>query len=224
MRILVVEDENEIADGTKRVLEKNGYIVDIAYEGLTGLDLILSDIYDLIILDIMLPKINGFDILRNARNEGIIAPVIFLTAKSQIDDKINGLDMGADDYITKPFDAGELLARIRARLREPAEKGKLHITAYDLELDQATYKLIKDSRSVQLSKTEYQLMEYLIMNKGQILSKDMIISKVWGYDDDTDYNSLEVYISFLRKKMKFLKADSEIITKKGIGYSLGENK
>lgn len=224
MRILVVEDENEIADGTKRVLEKNGYIVDIAYEGLTGLDLILSDIYDLIILDIMLPKINGLDILRNARNEGIIAPVIFLTAKSQIDDKINGLDMGADDYITKPFDAGELLARIRARLREPAGKGKLHITAYDLELDQATYKLIKDSRSVQLSKTEYQLMEYLIMNKGQILSKDMIISKVWGYDDDTDYNSLEVYISFLRKKMKFLKADSEIITKKGIGYSLGENK
>lgn len=223
MRILIVEDEKEIADGTKRVLEKNGYIVDIAYEGLTGLDYILSDIYDLIILDIMLPKINGFDILRNARNEGIIAPVIFLTAKSQVDDKIKGLDMGADDYITKPFDAKELLARIRARLREPAGKGKVLLGAYDLELDQTTYRLIKDTKSVQLSKTEYQLMEYLIVNKGQILSKDMIISKVWGYDDDTDYNSLEVYISFLRKKIKFLKAEAEIITKKGIGYYLGEN-
>lgn len=220
MRILIVEDEKEIADGTKAVLEKEGYSVDAVYDGLYGMEYVLSDVYDLILLDVMLPKINGFDILKNARAEGIKVPVIFLTAKSLIEDKIYGLDLGADDYLTKPFDAGELLARIRARLRAGTAENINGICAYDIRLDPATYKLVKDSKSVKLSKTEYALLEYFIINKGQILPRDLVINKIWGFDDDTDYNNLEVYVSFLRKKLRFVKADAAIITKKGIGYSL----
>lgn len=220
MRILIVEDEKEIAEGTKAILEKEGYAVDVIYDGLYGMEYVLSDIYDLILLDVMLPKINGFDILKNARAEGVKTPVIFLTAKSLIEDKIYGLDLGADDYLTKPFDAGELLARIRARLRSGTTETTSGIAAYDIRLDPTSYKLIKDTKSVKLSKTEYQLLEYFIINRGQILPRDLVINKIWGFDDNTDYNNLEVYVSFLRKKLRFVKADAAIVTKKGIGYSL----
>lgn len=219
MRILVVEDEKEIADGICHILEKAGYTVDCVYDGLNGMDYIFSEIYDLVLLDIMLPKINGLDIIKSAREEGMTTPIILLTAKSQIEDKINGLNLGADDYITKPFDGGELLARIGARLRAqtPTEDGRVKV--FDISLNPLTYKLEKDGKSVKLSKTEYQLLEYLALNKNQILPKDLIINKVWGNEDDTDYNNIEVYISFLRKKLKFVNADAGIATKKGIGYS-----
>ncbi len=220
MRILVVEDEKEIADGISLILQKAKYQVDCVYDGLTGLDYILSDIYDLILLDVMLPKMNGFDIVKSVREKKLSTPIILLTAKSQINDKIMGLNVGADDYITKPFDSGELLARINARVRNRMEVKDGKIVAFDISLNPATYKVEKQSKSIKLSKTEYQLLEYFMMNKNQILTKDMIINKIWGNDDETDYNNLEVYVSFLRKKLKFIKANSSIITKKGIGYLL----
>jgi len=220
MRILVIEDEKEIADGIKRILEKVGYQVDCVYDGLNGLDYIFSQIYDLVLLDIMLPKITGTDIVKKVRMEGINVPIILLTAKSQIEDKIEGLTIGADDYITKPFDAGELLARIGARLRKSISQNDGIIRAFDISLNPSTYKLERESKSVKLSKTEYQLLEYLMLNKNQIISKDMIINKVWGNEDDTEYNNIEVYISFVRKKLKFVNAVACVSTKKGIGYSL----
>ncbi len=219
MKILVVEDEKEIADGISKILEKNGYQVDCVYDGLSGLDAIYSSIYDLVLLDVMLPEINGFDIIKEVRAEGISTPIIVLTAKSQTDDKILGLNTGADDYITKPFDGGELLARVAARVRNHAEIKDGRISVFDITLDSSTYKLEKGNKAVKLSKKEYQLLEYFMINKNQILSRDMIINKVWGYDDMTDYNNIEVYISFLRKKLRFVNAKASIITKKGIGYS-----
>lgn len=220
MRILVVEDEIEIADGIKVVLNKSGYQVDCVYDGISGLDYILSDIYNLVLLDVMLPKINGFDIVKNIRAEGIAVPVILLTAKSQIEDKVAGLNLGADDYITKPFDKEELLARISARLRSQTMEKDGKIVAYDISIDPATYKLEKEQKTIRLSKIEYQLMEYFMINKNHILSKDMIINKIWGNDDETEYNNIEVYVSFLRKKLQFVQANAVIRTKRGIGYSL----
>lgn len=219
MRILVIEDEKEIADGISLILEKAGYQVDCVYDGLIGLDNVFSEIYDLVLLDVMLPKINGFDVVKNARAEGVTTPIILLTAKSLVEDKINGLNLGADDYITKPFDAGELLARIAARVRGQTEKKNGKLTAFDISLDQTVYKLEKDNKSIGLTKTEYQLLEYFMLNKCQILSKDMIINKVWGNDDETEYNNIEVYVSFIRKKLKYVNALATIVTKKGIGYS-----
>lgn len=224
MRIFVVEDEKEIADGIKLILEKAGYQVDCVYDGLSGLDGIFGQIYDLILLDVMLPKLNGFHIIKSVREEGILTPIILLTAKSQLDDKIMGLNIGADDYITKPFDAGELLARIGARIRNQAGVKDGKLIAFDIVLDPNTYKLERGSRSVKLSKTEYQLLEYFMMNRNVILSKDMIIDRIWGNDGDTDYNTIEVYISFLRKKLKFVHAEAMIRTKKGIGYYLSDGE
>lgn len=222
MRILVVEDEKEIADGICRILESSGYQVDCVYDGLVGLDYIFSEIYDLVLLDIMLPKIDGIEIVKSVRKENVEVPIILLTAKSQMEDKIVGLNIGADDYITKPFDGGELLARIGARLRKQANKDDGKIKAFDIIVNPVNYKLEKDGKSVKLSKTEYQLLEYLIINKEQILPKDMITNKIWGYDDESDYNNLEVYISFLRKKLKFVNSKAGIYTKKGIGYFFSE--
>lgn len=223
MRILVVEDEKEIADGISGILEKAKYKVDLAYDGIEGLDYILSGTYDLVLLDVMLPKINGFDIVKNVRSEGVEVPIIMLTAKSQISDKVDGLNLGADDYITKPFDAGELLARIGARLRKTSGIKDGRILAFDIALDPATYTLQKEEKSVKMSKTEYQLLELFMINKNIIISKDTIINKVWGYDDDAEYNNIEVYVSFLRKKLKFVNAKATIETKKGVGYSFVES-
>lgn len=224
MRILVVEDEKEISDGIKVILEKSGYKVDCVYDGLTGLDYIFSEIYDLVLLDVMLPGMEGFEIVKNVRAENIGTPIILLTAKSQMEDKINGLNIGADDYITKPFDGRELLARIAARVRKHAEVRDGRVVAYDIVLNPATYKLEKDNKSVKLSKIEYHLLEYLMMNKNQILSKDIILNRVWGNDDETEYNNIEVYVSFLRKKLKFVNAKAAIVTKKGIGYSFTDGE
>ena len=220
MRILVVEDEKEIADGLTGILKKEGFLVDAVYDGEDGLEYTLSGVYDIILMDVMLPGMDGFNIVKKARTAGIDTPVIMLTAKSQIEDKIYGLDLGADDYLTKPFDAGELLARIRARIRKNVDLKQNILSVYDIELDSSTFQLRKDEKAVKLSKTEYQMLEYLMVNKGQILPKDVIINKVWGFEESGDYNSLEVYISFLRKKLKFVNANANIVTQKGIGYYL----
>jgi DNA-binding response OmpR family regulator len=227
LRILVIEDEKEIADGIQAILKRDGYESDAVYDGDTGLDYIRTSVYDLILLDIMLPGMNGMDVLKAAKDEKINTPVILLTARSMVDDKIKGLDLGADDYLTKPFDSRELLARIRARLRSnDTASGIMNghtLSVYDITLDQTTYKLAHGEKSVKLSNKEYQFMEYLMRNKGIILQHDSIAAKVWGFDEDTDYNNIAVYVSFLRKKLKFIGAKTAIVTKKDIGYSIEEN-
>lgn len=220
MRILVVEDEKEMAQGIKGILNCEGYEVDIADNGLYGLDLIIHGRYDLVLLDLMIPKMSGIRVLENIRAKGMDIPVIVLTAKSQTEDKIKGLDCGADDYLVKPFDVGELLARIRARIRKLNNCESSIIDVYDIRLDGTTYKLIKKERSVKLSNKEYIMMEYFMRNRGIILSRDIIATRVWGYDEEIEYNSVDVYVSFLRKKLNFIKADTIIVTKKGVGYSL----
>lgn len=221
MKLLIVEDEMQLADALSEILKRNKYSVDTVYNGIDGLDFALTGVYDCIVLDIMLPGMNGLDVLRNIRNEKISTPVLLLTARSEVDDKINGLDCGADDYLTKPFVTGELLARIRALTRR---KGEL---IDDDKLDYSGLELIKSTASVKwqgsdvkLSLKEYQIMELLMANPRQILPKERIIEKIWGYESDVEYNNIEVYISFLRKKLSIISAPIQIKTARGIGYFL----
>lgn len=221
MKLLIVEDEMQLADALSEILKRNKYSVDTVYNGIDGLDFALTGVYDCIVLDIMLPGMNGLDVLRNIRSEKISTPVLLLTARSEVDDKINGLDCGADDYLTKPFVTGELLARIRALTRR---KGEL---IDDDKLDYKGLELIKSTASVKwqgndvkLSLKEYQIMELLMANPRQILPKERIIEKIWGYESDVEYNNIEVYISFLRKKLSIISAPIQIKTARGIGYFL----
>lgn len=220
MRILVVEDEKQLADGIESVLNRAGYVVDLAYEGQKGYIDILSDIYDLILLDIMLPGMNGLEILKRVRAEGIKTPIILLTALSQVSDKIQGLDSGADDYITKPFDADELLARIRVRTRQTGQEESESLICGNVRLSRSAQTLAGPEKNVKLGNKEYQLLEYLMLNQGKILTKESLIFKVWGPLGEPDYNNLEVYVSFIRKKLKFVNASCKIVTTKNVGYSL----
>lgn len=221
MKILVIEDEVQLADALSELLRRNMYSVDAFYDGISGLDNALTGIYDCIILDIMLPKMNGIEVLRNIRSEHISTPVLLLTARSEIDDKINGLDCGADDYLTKPFVIGELLARIRALTRRKGEiVDEGHMVYNDLILNKNTCSLTYKGSDVKLSLKEYYVMEMLIANHGQILPKERIIEKIWGSESDADYNNIEVYISFLRKKISSVNAPIQIKTARGIGYFL----
>ncbi len=221
MKLLVVEDEMQLADALTEILKRNRYIVDTVYDGIDGLDSALTGVYDCIILDIMLPGMNGLEILRNLRKEKISTPVLLLTARSEIEDKINGLDCGADDYLTKPFVTGELLARVRALTRRKGEifdENKL--TFNGLELNKNSCSMIYEGNDVKLSLKEYQIMELLISNTNRILPKERIIEKIWGYESDVEYNNIEVYISFLRKKLSAIGTNTQIKTARGIGYSL----
>ncbi len=220
MRILVIEDEKELADGLEAVLKRENYAVDVVYDGISGLDYMLSDVYDLVILDIMLPKLDGISLLKNARNDGIRTPVILLTARSAVSDKISGLDSGADDYITKPFDSEELLARIRARTRSDRSISSDILSCGDITVSQSRQELCCSGKTVKLGNKEFQLLQCLIINQGNIMPKDSLIIKVWGPLDESEYNNLEVYISFLRKKLRFVKANVSIKTTKNVGYSL----
>ena len=221
MRILVVEDEIHLADALSEILRRNMYNVDTSYDGVDGLDNALTDMYDCIILDIMLPGMSGLEVLRNMRREHINTPVLLLTARSEVEDKINGLDCGADDYLTKPFVTGELLARVRALTRRKGEIVDEHRLDYNgLELNKDTCSVIWHGNDVKLSLKEYQIMELLISNPHQILPKERIIEKIWGYESDVEYNNIEVYISFLRKKLAAISAPAQIKTARGIGYSL----
>lgn len=221
MKVLVVEDEVQLADALTEILRRNKYAVDTAYNGIDGCDSALTGVYDCIVLDIMLPGMNGIEILRNIRSEKISTPVLLLTARSEVEDKINGLDCGADDYLTKPFITGELLARIRALTRRKGEifdENKL--TFNGLELNKSSSSLLYSGKDVKLSLKEYQIMELLIANPRQILPKERIIEKIWGYESDVEYNNIEVYISFLRKKLKVIGSSAQIKTARGLGYSL----
>ncbi len=221
MKILVVEDEMQLADALSELLKRNMYSVDTFYNGIDGLDNALTGIYDCIILDIMMPGMNGIEVLSNLRKEKINTPVLLLTAKSEIDDKINGLDCGADDYLTKPFVTGELLARVRALTRRKGEIVDENKFEYKgLGLHKNTCSISCKGNDMKLSLKEYYIMEMLIANHGQILPKERIIEKIWGSESDVEYNNIEVYISFLRKKIASVAADVQIKTARGIGYFL----
>jgi DNA-binding response OmpR family regulator len=225
MRLLVVEDEIQLADALSEILKRNKYNVDTVYNGIDGLDNALTGVYDCIVLDIMLPGMNGIEILKELRSEKVSTPVLLLTARSEIEDKINGLDCGADDYLTKPFVTGELLARIRALTRRKGEIIDENRLDYNgLELNKNTSSVIWKGNDVKLSLKEYQIMELLISNPHQILPKERIIEKIWGYESDVEYNNIEVYISFLRKKLSVISAPIQIKTARGIGYSLEEEE
>ncbi|MDD3223290.1 MAG: response regulator transcription factor [Clostridium sp.] len=221
MRILLVEDELHLAEALAQILKKNNYAVDIDNDGEKGLDDALSNIYDTILLDIMLPKMDGLSILKNIRKEGISTPVILLTARGEISDKVEGLDSGADDYLAKPFSSEELLARIRAMSRRKSDVLPDNALRFgDLKLDMSTLKLTSEDKDIKLILKEAELLELLIKRKNLVSSKELIIEKIWGFDSDVEYNHVEVYISFLRKKLVFLNSKVTINTIRGIGYIL----
>jgi two-component system, OmpR family, response regulator ArlR len=221
MRILIVEDEIHLAEALAQILKKHHYSVDIVHDGLAGLDNALSGIYDLLLLDIMLPGMDGIHILRSIRNEGISAPVIMLTAKGESADTVAGLDEGADDYIAKPFSTEVLLARIRAALRRKGETLQDDALRFgDLELSPSTLKLSSKGREIKLILKECELIELLMTRKQAVTSKDQIIEKLWGFDSEAEGNNAEVYVSFLRKKLAFLQSSVRINTIRGVGYVL----
>lgn len=225
MRILIVEDEKNLAMILSELLEMEGYYADVSYDGEDGLDNALSGIYDLIILDVMLPKMDGIQVLSEIRRNNIGIPVLMLTAKSEVEDKVCGLDNGADDYLTKPFNTKELLARIRALARRK-EKTLIeeNLKFADIVLDKSTHEILNDTQKIKLSKKEYDMIELLILNYGKVVSKESLIMKIWGYDSDVEYNSIEVYISFLRKKLKAVGSQIHISTARGLGYTIKETK
>ncbi len=225
MRLLLIEDEMHLAEAISQILKKNHYTVDMVHDGEAGYDYGMSQIYDLILLDVMLPKMNGIQVLKALRNDGITVPILMLTAKGEIGDRVVGLDSGADDYLPKPFATEELLARIRALSRRKGDiQTSDEMVFGDITLNPFSLILAKDSQVIKLTLKESELLEYLILRKGLIASKELIIDKLWGYDSEAEHNNVEVYISFLRKKLIFLKSNVCISTTRGVGYSLEVNK
>jgi len=222
MRILVVEDEHRIANSIKKGLEQERYAVDTAYTGLDGFDMASTETYDLIILDIMLPDMNGIEICKELRKNKIHFPILMLTAKGQTEDKIKGLDAGADDYMTKPFSFEELLARVRALTRRKGTMIQNKLKIGNLEIDAKIFNVKRDGKNIQLSSKEFSLLEYLVQNKNTILTKNQIISHLWNYDADILPNTIEVYIKNLRNKIDkpFPKKKSLIQTVRGFGYKI----
>lgn len=224
MRILVVEDEHKIANAIKKGLEQNGYAVDVVYDGEEGLDMALTENYDIIILDLMLPTMDGITICQNLRDENVSTPVLMLTAKSELDDKVTGLNCGADDYMTKPFSFAELLARISALLRRPQTMLNNTLKCADLEMDLNNFAVNRANKAINLSKKEFTLLEFMIRNKNQVLTKDSIIEHVWNYDADVLPNTVEVYMRYLRNKIDKPFKKELIKTVRGFGYMLKEEK
>lgn len=225
MRILIVEDEYKIARSIKKGLEQELYAVDIGCSGNEGLDLAVTQAYDLIILDIMLPGIDGVELCRKLREQNIQTPVLMLTAKGQTSDKVNGLNSGADDYMAKPFAFEELLARVRALARRPKSSLGTVLCVEDLALDTLRHSVRRGEKGIRLSKKEYALLDYLLRHPGQTLTKEQIISHVWDYDADILPNTVEVYIGYLRNKIDKPFPDSSqlIHTVRGFGYKIGKS-
>ena len=221
MRILVVEDELRLAATLRDLLNLHGYTVDMCHDGEAGLDNAQSDIYDLVILDVMLPKMDGLSVLRALRKSGCATPVLLLTARSEVSDRIAGLDAGADYYLTKPFEPKELLACLRALGRRQPQLQEVDTISYgDLCLDQGLFSLRCGPQSVQLSRKEFDLMALLLRNQRQVITKETLLVKVWGYESDAEDNNVEVYISFLRKKIQRLGSGVSIRTIRRVGYCL----
>lgn len=220
MRILVVEDEIRLADAIAQVLENEKYDVDIVHDGGSAIDYAMSETYDLIILDVMLPKKNGYEVAKLLRQNKISVHIIMLTAKDETKDKVLGLDSGADDYMTKPFEVIELLARVRALTRRQGEIIFEELCYEDVTLDLSNYLLKVGGKSVQLSHKEFELMRIFLSSPRVVLSKENLITKVWGYDSNAEDNNVEVYVSFLRKKLAFLESKTTLVTIRKLGYKL----
>ena len=222
MRLLLCEDERDLSSALQRILELSKYEVDLAFDGIQALERMHTQHYDCVILDVMMPRMDGFQVLQLLRREGDDTPILMLTARAEIDDKVLGLDSGADDYLTKPFQMKELLARIRVLLR--GKKGVETMMEYgDLTLD-PTVSEMKAKSSVRLTRTEYQLMEFLVKNKDRLVSTEGIMESVWDYDSDAEINVVWAYISALRKKLSAIGSTLTILAVRGIGYRLGERK
>lgn len=227
MRILLVEDSLSLCEVLKTILHKEKYEVQIANDGDSGLELALTNIFDLIILDVMMPKKNGFDVLKGLRRNRIKTPVIILTALSQEYNKVKGLDMGADDYLPKPFSTAELLARVRALLRRKTDATLDNVITYEnVCLNLSTYQLYNENKEkcVKLSQKEFDIIRYFFERPRYVAEKELIIHKVWGFEDNFESNSLEVFVSFLRKKLSYIDASFTINVVRGVGYQLGPKK
>jgi DNA-binding response OmpR family regulator len=222
MKILVVEDEHLIANALKKGLELEHHVVDLAFDGLEGYDLASTVDYDLLILDLMLPKMGGLELCQKIRQKNINLPILILTAKSQIEDKVKGLNCGADDYLTKPFAFEELLARIRALTRRPQKAITETLTVKDLFLNLSTYQVYRGKKKISLSSKQYALLESLMRHPGQILTKEQLISHVWSYESDILPNTVEVYIRNLRQKIDKDYQVKLIKTIRGFGYKIGD--
>lgn len=224
MRILEVEDNLRLADTLADALRAENYMVDIANDGLQGYEDAASGIYDILILDLMLPKMNGYEVLSSLRSDGNHIPVLILSARSELDDKLQGFRVGADDYVTKPFEIEELIMRIQAitRRRISQDIDMQFLRAGDLAFDNNTCEIsnINTGKSMKISGKEMQLCEFLLINQNQVLEKEQIATKIWGYDSNAEYNNVEVYISFLRRKFQHLQVNTRIRAVRGVGYIL----
>ena len=220
MRILLMEDERRMAQALCEILRVEKYEVDHYADGISGLEALESGLYDLAVLDVMLPGRDGFEVVREARKKGLRTPILMLTARGELDDKVEGLDSGADDYLTKPFMTKELLARLRALVRRNVRTADRTLAFGDISLNPDTSSLICGENSVRLGEKEFRILEYLISNQGQILTREQLAIKIWGYDSDAEYNNVEVYMSFTRKKLSYVKSRTEIKAIRGIGYEL----
>jgi heavy metal response regulator len=220
MRLLVVEDEKKVASFIKKGLEEEGYVVDLTHDGESGLELALEQVHDLIVLDLHLPKKNGLRLLQELRAEKVNTPVLLLTVRAAVEDKVLGLDAGADDYLTKPFAFQELLARVRALLRRRAEAEAVILQVADLTLDPAHRLVQRGDEPIELTPREFTLLDYLMRNPGRVLTRTMIAERVWGYDFDPMTNVIDVYVNYLRKKIDAHREPKLIHTVRGVGYVL----
>ena len=225
MRILLVEDELRLAEALEQILKKQGYIVDTTDDGAVGQDMAETGIYSVIILDRNLPNIEGVEILKHLRGKGITTPVIFLTAKDAVSNRVEGLDAGADDYLVKPFAKEELLARVRALSRRSENlQTSDTVCVASLHLDMRSCEVSIGTEKVNLTRTEAQLLELLMRNNGQVLTKEQILDRIWGFDKDVEIKNVELYIFYLRKKLNFGKSGASIQTVRGVGYCLKEEQ
>ncbi|WP_286155246.1 response regulator transcription factor [Romboutsia ilealis] len=221
MRLLLVEDEKQLSEALQQILIRNKYSVDAVYNGDEGLDYSLTGVYDVIILDIMLPKLNGLEILKMIRRRKISTPVILLTAKDSVEDKILGLDSGADDYLPKPFSPDELLARLRALTRRNGDFINENILEFsDIRLNLSTYDMEVNDNSITLTQKEFEILKYFMQRPKLVVSKDDLITKLWGFDSNVEHNNIEVYISFLRKKLAYVESNVKITTIRRVCYRL----
>ncbi|SCP99602.1 response regulator transcription factor [Anaerobium acetethylicum] len=222
MRILLAEDEKELSNALVAILKHNNYSVDAVYDGADALDYGLSENYDVLILDIMMPKMSGLEALEKLRKQGVQTPVLMLTAKTEIEDRIAGLDMGADDYLGKPFAMGELLARVRAMTRRKSEFTSNLIESGNITLNKENFELSNGKSSLRLGNKEFQMLEMLISNPKRLISTEQFMERIWGYDSEAEINVVWVYISYLRKKLASLDANVKIKAVRGVGYTLEE--
>lgn len=220
MKLLFAEDEIAMSEAVVDILKYHKYIVDAVYDGEDAFNYAINEKYDGIILDIMMPKMDGLEVLKKLREHHIRTPVLLLTAKAEVEDRILGLNLGADDYLPKPFAMGELLARVQAMLRRREEYTPDVLSCGNITLDRGSYSLASDYNKFSLSKLEFQVMELLMLNSGIYFSSEKILERIWGYDTDADVGIVWVYVSYLRKKLTALKANVEIISKRSVGYSL----